>query len=72
MHIIVPQVQPDRSGIGMRQNRRGYDNLTPDHPALAVMTDFRLVPAATVTQQASLSKALDKMKPSAWHVAGTG
>lgn len=41
---------------------RGYDNLTLDHPALAVMTDFRLVPAATVTQQASLDKALDKMK----------
>ena len=44
------------------QTDRGYDNLTLDHPALAVMTDFRLVPAATVTPQASLAKALDKMK----------
>lgn len=41
---------------------RGYDNLTLDHPALAVMTDFRLVPAATVAPQASLDKALEKMK----------
>ncbi len=41
---------------------RGYDSLTLDHPALAVMTDFRLVPAATIAPQASLSRTLDKMK----------
>lgn len=41
---------------------RGYDNLTLKHPALAVMTDFRLVPAATTTPHSSLTKALEKMK----------
>jgi CBS-domain-containing membrane protein len=44
------------------QTDRGYENLTLKHPALAVMTDCRLVPAASITPQASLSKALEKMK----------
>lgn len=41
---------------------RGYEDLTLDSPALAAMTDFRMVRAMSVLPSTPIDEALEKMK----------
>ncbi|MEW9897470.1 CBS domain-containing protein [Chitinivorax sp. PXF-14] len=60
-HKTLPFARVDPSSTCVSPDR-GYTNLTLEHPAIAVMTDFRHTPAFTASADTPIEHALGKMK----------